>query len=619
MSRTINLFTFVSLIVFVILLGFPTTFAVEPSILSEMTSNEDVKSAEDAELTESEKLALENGKGQNDGTGVSAQPVPAPIPVAALPPTAVLVAAAPKAPTEREKEVIEEQVNVVAQFTNPNELINYFQEKVWSRDYDKAIACVDFTSSTISVKTKRNIVYKLNIIFSRLEEKDVSNYPKDKTNCLQAFSSPKGMIDIYFVKGEHQNWQFSFQNIRTLDRNFDLLRKEPPVRLSWLMNNLPSWSYSTIGGIPLYRLYFLIGGLLLGFLTKILIQNLLFHITLRFLKTALEKWEKEEVSRKLWSPIGTVALLSCAYVGLALMMPNPDLQEYIFYTYAVLCIIYTTKMLFRMVNLLNIWLRHQMRRRDSHIDDIFIPLFSRTMKILAFCFGLIATAYAFGWPMFGIISGMGIGGVAIAFAAKETIGNFFGSLTVLFDRPFAIGDWIITDSIEGTVESVGMRSTRVRTFYNSVVTIPNNNLNTATIDNMGARVYRRYKTFLSVEYGCEPARIEAFCEGVRELIRRHPHTRKDAFHVYLHEFKSASLDILLVVFFDCPDTPTEYRERSSLMLDVLRLAKLLDVRFAFPTQTLYTIPSAEVPRSPMSNDPLTLGRSAAIEVYPIEE
>jgi MscS family membrane protein len=164
-----------------------------------------------------------------------------------------------------------------------------------------------------------------------------------------------------------------------------------------------------------------------------------------------------------------------------------------------------------------------------------------------------------------------------------------------------------------------MRSTRIRTFYNSIVTIPNNNLITAVIDNMGARYYRRFRTFVSVPLDTEPERIDAFCEGIRELIRRHPYTRKDLFHVYLHEFKTYSLDILLNVFFVCPDSAIEFRERGRLISDILRLAKELGVRFAVPTQTLFNGETPSDEPVPIGDDPITLGRSAAVKIYPIDE
>ncbi|MCX4188655.1 mechanosensitive ion channel family protein, partial [Methylophaga sp. OBS4] len=158
---------------------------------------------------------------------------------------------------------------------------------------------------------------------------------------------------------------------------------------------------------------------------------------------------------------------------------------------------------------------------------------------------------------------------------------------VLLDRPFSIGDWVVIGDVEGSVETVGFRSTRIRTFYNSLVTMPNSILTTTKIDNMGARRYRRMRTMLALTYDTPAEKIEAFCEGIRKVIQLHPYMRKDYYQVYFNEYGAASLDILVYVFWATPDWNTELRERHRFLLDVLRLARQLEVEFAYPTQTLY--------------------------------
>ncbi|MEM8933707.1 MAG: mechanosensitive ion channel family protein, partial [Acidobacteriota bacterium] len=134
--------------------------------------------------------------------------------------------------------------------------------------------------------------------------------------------------------------------------------------------------------------------------------------------------------------------------------------------------------------------------------------------------------------------------------------------------------------------------------YDSLITLPNANLIDASVDNLGARAYRRWSTHLGLTYDTSAEQVEAFCEGVRELVRRHPYTRKDSFHVYLNRFSEASIDVLLYVFFATPDWATELRERHRLSLDILRLAQDLGVSFAFPTQTLLL-------QRPSDGEPLT--------------
>ena len=146
--------------------------------------------------------------------------------------------------------------------------------------------------------------------------------------------------------------------------------------------------------------------------------------------------------------------------------------------------------------------------------------------MIVFILILFSVAELLELPLTSLIAGLGIGGLAVAMAAKETIENLFGSVTVICDRPFDIGDWIKMSDVEGTVETMGFRSTRVRTFYGSLVTIPNSKMLKANVDNLGKRPSRRYVTKLGVVYATPPDKIDAFCEAIRTLILTQPLTKK---------------------------------------------------------------------------------------------
>lgn len=242
-------------------------------------------------------------------------------------------------------------------------------------------------------------------------------------------------------------------------------------------------------------------------------------------------------------------------------------------------------------------------RTDTKFDDIIVPLLRKTAKVFVVALGIIYGAQNLRINIVPLITGLGIGGLAFAFAAKDTIENFFGSIAVLLDRPFEVGDWVVVGDIEGVVEEMGLRSTRIRTFYNSQVTVPNAALVRATVDNLGRRTYRRWKTYLGVQYDTPPEKLLAFTEGVRELVRRHPYTRKDFYQVWCNDFADFSLNILLYVFFQVPDWATELRERERLFVDIVRLADRLGVSFAFPTQTVHLYKEEHATREPAYDIP----------------
>lgn len=241
---------------------------------------------------------------------------------------------------------------------------------------------------------------------------------------------------------------------------------------------------------------------------------------------------------------------------------------------------------FRLADLLDAFLKNKASKTESKLDDQLAPLVTRSLKVFIFVIGLIFIANSLNLDVRGLLAGLGLGGLAFALAAKDLIQNLFGSITVLFDRPFYVGDWIVVGDVEGSVEEIGFRTTRIRTFYNSVITLPNSHLITASVDNMGSRRYRRYTTKLGLTYDTSPAKIEAFCEGVRELVRLHPYMRKDYYHVYFSGYGDSALEVMLYVFWETPDWGTELREKHRFLLDILRLAGELGVEFAYPTQTI---------------------------------
>ena len=242
---------------------------------------------------------------------------------------------------------------------------------------------------------------------------------------------------------------------------------------------------------------------------------------------------------------------------------------------------------YRLVDLITQYLRFKAGLTDNKVDDVLVPLVSKTLKVFVTVIGITFVASNLNLNVSSLLASLGLGGLAFALAAKDVVQNLFGSITVILDQTFHVGDWVVVGDIEGSVEEIGLRSTKIRTFYDSLITLPNSAFITANVDNMGQRRYRRLKCQVSLTYDTPPDQIESFCEGVRELIRLHPYMRKDYFHVYLNELSASSLDILVYVFWETPDWSTELRERQRFLLDILRLSNALGIELAFPTQTLH--------------------------------
>ena len=185
--------------------------------------------------------------------------------------------------------------------------------------------------------------------------------------------------------------------------------------------------------------------------------------------------------------------------------------------------------------------------------------------------------------------------LAFALAAQDTVANLFGALNIFLDKPFQIGDWVKVGDVEGTIEEVGFRSFRVRTFYNSVVTVPNSTITNTNVDNLGVRHRRRCKLTLGLTYDTPPDTLQAFVEGVRAILAAHPNVEK-TYDVHFYAFGASSLDILLNYHIIAESWTEELETRSANFLEFLRLAEALGVSFAFPSTSLYV---ESTPKEPM--------------------
>jgi MscS family membrane protein len=224
---------------------------------------------------------------------------------------------------------------------------------------------------------------------------------------------------------------------------------------------------------------------------------------------------------------------------------------------------------------------------SGSIDSQLVRLALRLIAVILAVTILVVGAQHLGIPAYSVIAGLGVGGIAVALAARDSLANILGSLLIMFEKPFRVGHWIRVGDSEGTVENVGFRSTRIRTFYNSLISIPNNELINTTIDNMELRNYRRVRTVLQITYDTSSEKIRSFVEGIKQIIANNPNTYKGSYQVVFNEFGAHSLDIFLNFHLEVPDWQTELEERERILLEILELAESMSVRFAFPTSTLH--------------------------------
>jgi len=224
--------------------------------------------------------------------------------------------------------------------------------------------------------------------------------------------------------------------------------------------------------------------------------------------------------------------------------------------------------------------------KDGKLDTTertLISALESLMRFIIFVFGILFISETFGFDITTLIAGLGIGGLALALAAKDSISNIFGAITVLIDQPFKVGDWIIASGIEGEVLDIRVRTTLVRTSTDTIVTLPNASLVSSSVENFGKRRWRRYQPLLHLDLDTEPDSIESFCKAIEERINQdNKTTNKDSSFATLEAISAQSIDIKLNVYWNVDSGIEERIARQALLLDITRFAKERKIDFFEP-------------------------------------
>jgi MscS family membrane protein len=466
----------------------------------------------------------------------------------------------------------------------------------------QAVSCLNLAGIHASLREEQGVEAARNLKFflDRYELVDIDELPETHEGDYYVWRKPTARAEISLLRVEDSIWLFSRRTIESLPQLLDLVRGQDVVAgveaaleaeglAEWIRNRVPESLRSRSVYLENWQWLAIVFVVIIGLLVERIVLTLLSNWLLRIIRHAARSVDFR-IDKQLIRPMGILAMALVWSLSLAHLDLPLQATTILFFATQLMIAGSGVWAAYRMVDLAASYFTEIAKRTDTKFDDLLVPMLRRAMKIIVIAFGLLFVADNFDIDITSLLAGLGIGGIAFALAAKDTVENVFGSMTVMIDKPFEIGDWIKVGDLEGTVEDVGFRSTRIRTFYNSQITMPNSRVVSIAVDNMGRRRYRRVSTKLGVQYDTPPETIDAFCEGIREIIRLHPYTRKDMYMVYFNEYADFSLNILLYVFHETPDWPTELRERHRLFVDILRLAQRLGVQFAFPTQTIHLAP-----------------------------
>jgi len=265
---------------------------------------------------------------------------------------------------------------------------------------------------------------------------------------------------------------------------------------------------------------------------------------------------------------------------------------------------------FRLIELGMVLYARSERLHDRRsLSDMIVPTAANGLKLAVLVVAASGQVYLIGSreTLTQLLAGLGLVGLAASLAAQDTLKNFFGTLLLIGEHPFRIGEHVAVQGVEGIVESVGFRSTRLRTFEDSLLTIPNSVMASALIDNRGARTCRRFRTVISLAYGTPIDKIVAMRDALRAYAARQPQFLPDKVEIHIGGLGTSCVELFVQVYLRVSTFAEEMGCRDEFSREILRQVETLGVELAFPTQTIHLAGSgAELQAVPPA--PKHLGR-----------
>jgi MscS family membrane protein len=468
------------------------------------------------------------------------------------------------------------------------------------RDPEAAQTCFDWSSAGVAASDRDRLAARLKrTLDARGDVVPVDLLPDQPTtedgNVVSLF--PARYPQLYLVR-ERDQWLVSRESIEAIP---ELYRRTFTIDLDGLVERLPEpLREPAVFGIRGWQVLALL--LVLGIAAAV--RWLVIALVTRWGVQAMQRlrlYSSREAVNHAARPIGTLAFAALVGFWFPLLELGVSVNQVVSVALRVMVGASLVLVLYRVIDVISEVFERRAALTEGKLDDQLVPLVRKTAKVFLVVLGAIFVLQNLDVDVASLLAGVSLGGLAFSLAARDTIAHLFGSLSIFLDRPFQVGDWVVIEGVDGIVEEVGMRSTRIRTFYDSLVTIPNSRAADAFVDNYGARTHRRTYVTLNVTYDTSPEQLEAFTDGIRAILAANPKVRKDKYEIHFAGFGPSSLEIMVYFFITTRVWSEELGERHNVFLEILRLARELGVQFAFPTQTLHVASMAE-PRPPIRHE-----------------
>ncbi len=417
-------------------------------------------------------------------------------------------------------------------------------------------------------------------------EGDLEDRLTSRVEELGRIASPSGVSEPVRLVREDVNgrlqWRFSRSTVSRIDGWYGALpdrwfvERLPPRLLQLGPLDLMWWQWLALPVLALFSAG--IGGVF-GWLSRKLLLRLAHHTT--------AQWDNALVSRGQ-GPLSMLWALAVAYFTLPRLglLPPAQALAHVALKSGVIVVLFWAVL--RSIDLASDMLSTSDAVQSPTARSI-LPIAARLAKIAVVAMLVIAVLSNFGLPVASLLAGLGVGGVALALAAQKTVENLFGAVSIGVDRPFRIGDLVKVGDLQGHVESIGLRSTRIRTLDRTVVTLPNGGLADSRVESLAERDRICLRTVVGLEYGTKETTIRTVIAEIDDLLRKDVRVFPDSIAVRFKALAAHSLDIEVSACMMTADFDVFQDWRQEILLAIMGIIERVGARFAFPTQTVHLV------------------------------
>ncbi|WP_457597135.1 mechanosensitive ion channel family protein [Hydrogenimonas sp.] len=348
---------------------------------------------------------------------------------------------------------------------------------------------------------------------------------------------------------------------------------------------MPEFLHKTFYGNTIFEWGVAAAGILLSFVIAKTVYWLIGHFVKKLAKNTKNRFDDILVDM-LEEPVVFVLIITGIWYSLHFLNLSETAQLAISRAYYVLFIVAGAWLLTRLSDAtIETYLVPYVRKTEGKLDDQLLPIIRKGIKLSVWSIAVIVALDNAGYDVKAVLASLGIGGLALALAAKDTVANLFGSFTIFVDKPFVVGDRVKVKGYDGFVREVGIRSTRLQTLDGRMVTIPNQFVANESIVNVSSEPSRKITMDIGLTYDTTPEKMERAMEILREIAQNHPDTEENIVTAFT-EFKDSALNIRFIYYIK--KGASVFGAQNAINMAILRRFNDEGLEFAFPTQTIYT-------------------------------